>query len=105
MIINLTCEQLDELIAKNEKPVIIDFHATWCGPCKMFAPIYERVAEACADKADFAKVDVDAVPDMADRFAIQSVPTIAAVKGGEVVHKSTGIMNEGALNALLEKLA
>jgi len=105
MIENLTTVQLDELIAAGEKPVIIDVYATWCGPCKMLAPIFARVAEANGDAVTFAKVDVDVVPDMAERFGVQHVPTIIAIKGGEVVHQSEGMMNEPALLELIAKLA
>jgi len=105
MIDNLTTVQLDELIAANEKPVIIDLYATWCGPCKMLAPIFERVAAANEAAAVFAKVDVDAVPDMAERFGVQHVPTVIAIKNGEIVHQSEGMMNEPSLKALIEKLA
>lgn len=87
------------------KTVLVDFFATWCGPCKMLAPIFERVAEANADKAVFAKVDIDEVPEMAERFNVQTVPTIIALKGGEIVHQSSGIMNEPALKALVENNA
>lgn len=104
MIHDLTCAQLDELIAAGEKPVIIDLYATWCGPCKMLAPIFERVAAANSDTVDFAKVDIDAVPEMADRFGIQHVPTIIAIKNGEIVHQSDGMMNEPTLLSLIGKL-
>lgn len=104
MIMNLTSAQLDELINEG-KFVIIDLFATWCGPCKMLAPIFERVAEANADKAVFAKVDTDEVPEMAERFGVQTVPTIIAIKNGEIVHQSSGIMNEPALKALVENNA
>ena len=104
MIMNLTCAQLDELMNEG-KLIIIDLFATWCGPCKMLAPIFERVADANADKAVFAKVDIDEVPEMAERFNVQTVPTIIAIKGGEIVHQSSGIMNEPALKALVENNA
>lgn len=105
IIENLTCAQLDQLIATNDKPVVIDVYATWCGPCKMFAPIFERVAEACGQLAYFAKADVDAVPEIAERYGVQHVPTLIAVKDGVVAHQSSGVMNESAFKALLEKLA
>ncbi len=104
MLHDITCAQLDELIA-GEKPIILDLFATWCGPCKMLAPIFERVAAANADSVVFAKVDIDAVPELAERFAVQHVPTIIAIKGGETVHQSSGMMNEPTLTALVEKLS
>ncbi len=105
MLENITAIELDELIAANDRPIIIDVYATWCGPCKMFAPIFERVAAACADSAYFVKIDVDAVPELAQRFGIQHVPTLIALRDGEEAHRSSGVMNEPALRQLVESLA
>ena len=104
MIHDLTVEGL-EARGAGEQPIIIDFFASWCGPCKMLAPIFERVAEKCGDAADFAKVDIDEQPKLAEKFEIMTVPTIIALKGGEVFHKSSGIMNESALADLAARIA
>lgn len=88
----------------NAPPVVIDCYATWCGPCKMFAPIFDRVAAKYADRVDFVKVDTDEQPDFAAHFDVMNVPTLIVIKGGEVVHKSTGILNEPSFVSLIESL-
>lgn len=104
MIVNPTVQELDELIASG-KPVLIDLYGEWCSPCKMFAPIYERVAAAAADRAAFLKVDVDVCPEIAQRYNVMSVPYIVGISGGEVRHTSSGLMNESALTNLVDSLA
>lgn len=103
MIINPTAHELDELIAAG-KPVIIDLYGEWCSPCKMMAPIFEKVANAAGERAEFIKVDIDVRPELAERFGVMSVPCIVGIAGGEVRHTSSGIMNEGAINNLLDSL-
>ena len=102
-MIKLTLAELDARTAA-DKPVIIDFFATWCGPCKMFAPIFERVDAKC-DGVDFAEVDIDEQPEMAERFGIQNVPFVVAMKGGEIVHQAQGIMTEKGLTELAERIS
>lgn len=97
-----TSEQLDKLISSGN-PVIVDFFATWCGPCKMFAPIFESAAAKAGDAAEFGKVDIDASPEIAERYGIMSVPTVMMFRNGEIVHRSSGIMNETSLLGLLDK--
>ncbi len=103
MQFDITTEQLDALIAEG-KPIIIDFHATWCGPCKMFSPIFDRIAGEHADDIVFVKNDVDIQPEVAERYDIMTVPAVVALKNGEPVHVSNGMMNEPSLNAVIEKL-
>ena len=103
MIENITAQALDELIAGG-KPVMIDLYATWCNPCKMLAPIFERVEQKAEGRAVFVKVDIDECPELAERYDVQTVPTIVAIKGGEVVHQSHGIMNEPTMTSLLETI-
>lgn len=103
MIINPTVQELDEMIAAG--PVIMDLYGEWCAPCKMMAPIYERVAAANSERAQFVKIDVDVRPELAERYGVMNVPTIIGVAGGEVKHQSAGIMNEAALNKLVDSLA
>lgn len=103
MIENLTAEMLDARPA-DALPLIIDFYADWCGPCRMLPPIIERVAAANEGKVEFAKVDIDAQPEFAARFDVATVPTIVAIKGGEVVHNNAGLVNEPSLKAIVEKV-
>ena len=69
-------------------PVLVDFFATWCGPCKMLAPTLDQVAAEVAGRAKVVKVDIDASPDLAQRFGVMSVPTLAVFKGGKLVYNT-----------------
>ncbi len=86
-------EKFDELI-KGEKPVVCDFYATWCGPCKMLAPVMEEASDKYGDKALFVKVDVDENVELAARYAVMSIPLVCVFKGGEVAAKSLGYMSK-----------
>ena len=104
MIINPTVQELDEIIASG-KAVIIDLYAEWCMPCKMMAPIFERAAAANGERVGFVKIDVDVRPELAERYGVMSVPSIIGIAGGEVRHSSSGIMNESAMNNLVDELS
>lgn len=95
--------ELAELV-KNNKSVVIDFHATWCGPCKMFAPIFERIAEKNEADVQFVRIDVDKVPELAQKYSVISIPTIVGIRNGEVLHFSSGLMNEPSFQAVIDKL-
>ncbi|CEH18705.1 thioredoxin [Ceraceosorus bombacis] len=81
--------EFDELI-KSDKPTIIDFWATWCGPCKMISPIFEKIAEATGESATFAKVDVDEQGEIAQEVGIRAMPTFLVFKNGQQVDKLLG---------------
>ena len=85
----INTEKFDELL-KGEKPVVCDFFATWCGPCKMLAPVMEEVGKEFEDKAVFVKVDVDENVELAKRYGIMSIPLVVIFKNGEVSAKSLG---------------
>jgi thioredoxin 1 len=82
-IIHATDETFEKLVLQNERPVVVDFWATWCGPCKMVAPELEKLAEKYEGVVDVVKVDVDANPMLSQAFGIQSIPTIAFFKQGD----------------------
>lgn len=82
---------------------IVDFFATWCGPCKMLTPIIDKLAEEVADKVKVAKVDIDESPELAQEYKVMSVPTVIFVKGGEVVETLIGVQNRAKLLELIEK--
>ena len=86
-------------IARNELPVIIDFWATWCGPCLMMAPQFEAAAHAMKGKALFAKVDSDANPAVSARFAIRSIPTLVMLEGGREVKRRSGAVQAAQIVA------
>lgn len=98
----LNKEQFDEII-KGDKPVVCDFFASWCGPCKMLSPVLEKVAEEYADRAEFVKVDVDDNSELAARYGVMSIPLVAVFKGGEISAKTLGYMPESEAKNFVEK--
>lgn len=90
---------------KETKPVLVDFWATWCGPCQMQGPIVEEVAKAMEGKAKVGKLNVDENPATAQRFGIMSIPTLIIFKGGAAVKQFIGVQSKDVLVAELTKLA
>ena len=103
--IELTSETFDSTLAATSLPVLVDFHAEWCGPCKMLGPIVEQVAEAKAGQAVVAKVDIDAARDIAIRFRITSVPTLIVFKDGQPVVESRGVQTKAAIESMIAQAA
>ena len=94
-------QEFNELM--NEKAVLVDFFATWGGPCKMLSPVLEGVAEILKDKVTIVKVDVDRSPDLAAKFGVMSVPTMIMFKNGRQVDAFSGYMPEANLMANIER--
>jgi len=89
-------------IISDTRPVIVDFHALWCNPCKVQSPILKEIAAELGDKVRVIKIDVDQNPDIAARFHVQGVPTIAIFKDGELKYKQAGVHSKNQLmNVLL----
>lgn len=92
----VTGKELEELL-KGEKTVFADFWASWCGPCRMLAPVFEALAEKYADKAEFVKVNVDEEAETAMKYGISSIPNVIAFKNGKVAASNLGFVPESVL--------
>lgn len=97
----LTDANFEEKVLKSEQPVLVDFYADWCGPCRLQGPIIEEVASAVGDKIKIFKMDIDANPQTAQKFQIMSIPTLIIFQKGEIAEKLTGLQSK---DFLLEKL-
>lgn len=99
----VTDANFDTEVLKATQPVLVDFWATWCGPCQMQGPIVEQVATAMGDKAKVGKMDVDQNPTTAQKFGIMSIPTLMIFKGGKVVKQFVGVQQKETLVSELTK--
>lgn len=102
MEITLTDENFEEEVIESDKPVLVDFWATWCGPCMMLAPIVTEIAEEYADALKVGKVNVDEQPVTSLEYKVASIPTLMLFKGGKVVKKTVGYMSKSELITELE---
>ncbi|MDJ1505980.1 thioredoxin [Cytophagaceae bacterium BD1B2-1] len=96
------CMSFQEII-NAETPVLVDFYATWCGPCKVQAPILEDLSKRVGDQARILKIDVDKNPAVADKYGIQGVPTLMIFKNGKVVWRQSGVMQSNQLQKVLQQ--
>ena len=91
MALNITDDNFEDVVLKSDKPVMVDFWAAWCGPCRMVGPIVEEISNEYEGKAVVAKLDVDANQEFAAKYGVRNIPTVLLFKGGEVVGRQVGV--------------
>ena len=101
MALELTDANFEELVMNSDKPVLVDFWAVWCGPCRMVGPVVDEISNDYEGRAIVGKVDVDNNPEVAQKYGIRNIPTILFLKNGEIVDKQVGAVQK---NTLAEKL-
>jgi thioredoxin 1 len=103
--IEINAENFESEVLKSAQPVLADFWAEWCGPCKMLGPVIEEIATENLGRLKVVKVNVDSNPNLAARFGIQSIPTLLYFADGKVMHQTVGVMGKKAILDKLEGLA
>ena len=99
-VIHVTTDAFNRVL-QSDKPVLVDFWATWCSPCRMMAPILDEVAEEVGDSALICKVDIDTEPSLAQEYRIMSIPTLLVFKNGEITGEAVGVQSKQAVLDML----
>ena len=102
-VIHIGSEEAFDRLVTGDTPVLVDFWATWCGPCRMIAPILQEIADQYGDKVIVAKVDVDEQGELAQRFRIMNIPTLMLFKQGQLLDKAIGARPKAALEQMINK--
>lgn len=98
-------ENFERSVVDATWPVLVDFYADWCAPCRVVAPLVDQLAEDYADRVGVFKVDVDASPDLASRFGVRSIPTLVLFKDGKPVETLVGVVTRGQVSGVLDNVA
>ena len=101
-VINLTSENFENEVLKSEKPVLVDFWAEWCGPCRMMAPIVEELEKEMGNEVKFAKINIDECPDLAEKYNVMSIPTFKCFKNGTETGTTVGVQGKGDLIRIIK---
>ena len=100
-VISINKNNFDSEVIASDRPVLLDFYATWCGPCRMLSPIVDKIAEEHPE-IKVCKINVDEEEELAMRFEVMSIPTLVVIKNGEVVNKSVGALPEARILAMIK---
>ena len=101
--IDISDDNFDSEVLKSDKPVLIDFWAEWCGPCKVLGPVIDEVAEDYSDRVKFVKLNKDNNPSNTQKFGIRGIPTLLLFKNGEKIDTSVGVLSKSELASFLDK--
>ncbi|WP_026703432.1 thioredoxin [Flavobacterium soli] len=104
MALAITDATFDEVVLKSEKPVVVDFWAAWCGPCRMVGPVIDEIATEYEGKATVGKVDVDANQEFAAKYGVRNIPTVLVFQNGEVVGRQVGVAPKKAYTDAIDAL-
>jgi len=104
MALEITDASFEETVLKSDKPVMVDFWAAWCGPCRMVGPIIEQISEEYAGKAIVGKVDVDSNQEYAAKYGVRNIPTVLVFQNGEVVGRQVGVAPKNAYTEAIDAL-
>ncbi|NOY46609.1 MAG: thioredoxin [Chlorobi bacterium] len=104
MALEITDATFEETVLKSDKPVLVDFWAAWCGPCRMVGPVIEEISQEYAGKAVVGKVDVDANQEFAAKYGVRNIPTVLVFKNGEVVGRQVGVSPKNVYAEALDSL-
>jgi thioredoxin 1 len=100
----VSLDNFEQEVLESPVPVVVDFYADWCPPCRMLGPVLDRVSMAFEGRAKIVKVNIDKEPSLARQFNVSSIPTLAFVLKGEVVGQSSGVPSESALNSVVQQM-
>tara|TARA_B100001063_G_scaffold245852_1_gene282824 strand:+ start:1477 stop:1794 length:318 start_codon:yes stop_codon:yes gene_type:complete len=104
MAIEITDSNFEEKVLKSSKPVMVDFWAAWCGPCRMVGPIMDEISDEYADTAVVGKVDVDSNQEFAAKYGVRNIPTVLVFKNGEVVTRQVGVASKATYTEAIDSL-
>ena len=101
---SLNSQNFEEEVLKSNIPVLVDFSADWCGPCKMMAPVIDQLADEYEGEMKVGKINVDQSPDIAQKYNVMSIPMFAFFKNGEVIETAVGALNKAKLQAIIDRV-